>query len=1344
MIDILIIDSTFGDEDYAKGKLETITFSVHAIMAENVGDGLGRFDCEGDQTSVGQRWLKWIRAFEYFAISANITVAARKKASLLHKAGMEVQEIFHSHSLTDLQAREGEDEYSRAVRVLNSKFLPRTNIPYERIKFRSLSQDIDEKMDKFEARLRRQAAFCNFGDVDENLRDQILDKVYSRELKRKLIEIGPDMTLLSVLNTARSWEDANEKEQNLMGRDMVNKVVSKTSANVGNAKCYACGYRGHLKSSPTCPAKDAKCNICKKKGHYQACCRSKKQDEESYKNENKKWVKRKANKVRQVSESDSDDYAFRVNSVGADYDQGNILVTLGGVELPVIVDSGATCNVIDEATWKSLKKKKIKCKSAQSNKRLYAYGTEVALEVIGKFYAEIQVEAGCKGDALFYVIREKGSPLLGKETAMKIGVLKVGLNINQVKTDTKIGKLKDFQVRLPVKEGAEPVYQPLRRVPVPLQKKLEEKLIELEEADIIEKVDHPSKWSSQLVLRPKKSGDLRICVDMRRANEAIGREKHHIPSFDEILPDLRYSKLFSKLDFNSAFHQLELCPESRDITTFLTHRGSYRYKRLLFGINCAPEIFQRTLEQVLQGCEGCHVYMDDVLIHGRTKEEHDDRLKTVLRTLEKKGMTLNNDKCKFGVDRVEFMGHTLSTEGISATKSKIDAVRQFREPETAEEVRSFLGLVNFVGRFIPDLSKTTDSLRKLVKQGEPFIWGPSQEKAFSALKESLMEERSLGYYDPEAKTTVIADASPVGLGAVLIQDGPAGPKVISYASKSLSECERCYSQNEKEALALVWACEHFHFYLYGRDSFDLITDNKPVETIFSPKSKPCARIERWVLRLQSYRYKIIHRPGKNNIADPLSRLLRTAQTEKSFDVGGERCLQVLVKEMVPSAMKLGDLEEEFDSDEELNSISHGLETGKWEEGCKAYHPFATELGQIGKVILRGTRLVIPKTLRLRTLELAHQGHPGMTSMKHRLRSKVWWPGIDKDCERYVRSCHGCQLVSTPDFPEPMKRTTLPSQAWQDIAMDFLGPLPSGHTFLVIIDYYSRYFEVEIMKKTTSGETIRRVKPIFARYGLPTSIRTDNGPQFASEEFRMFCAENNIEHRLTTPLWPQANGEVERQNRSLLKRLKIAQGTGDDWKEMLLDYLVQYRNTPHATTGVSPGELFFKRKLRDKLPSCEDRKNLDEEIRDRDNEQKWKGKEYADKTRKAQESKLQEGDLVLMRQPKTNKLTTNYHPVPIRVVEKNGNSVTVETPENVHYKRNSTFFKKYVPPILSPPRIYVNRSPEPETTKPESTMPGQSDGIDIREPVSSEPVTQPESQQRVQPERTKRPPRRYQD
>lgn len=227
----------------------------------------------------------------------------------------------------------------------------------------------------------------------------------------------------------------------------------------------------------------------------------------------------------------------------------------------------------------------------------------------------------------------------------------------------------------------------------------------------------------------------------------------------------------------------------------------------MFGINCAPEIFQRTMEQVINGCEGCLNFMDDIIIFGESEEQHDKRLENTLKRLKSYNVTLNEDKCVYGVKEIVFLGHKLSEKGIRPTDDKLIAIKQFREPKTAEETRSFLGLVNYMGKFIPNLATVTEPLRQLTKKDAGFIWEFEQRKAFNALKNCLSKESTLGYYDMNDRTRIIADASPVGLGAVLIQFKGSDERVFSYASRSLSETQRKYSQSEREALALVWAVE---------------------------------------------------------------------------------------------------------------------------------------------------------------------------------------------------------------------------------------------------------------------------------------------------------------------------------------------------------------------------------------------------------------------------------------------------------------------------------------------------------------------------------------------------------
>ena len=365
-----------------------------------------------------------------------------------------------------------------------------------------------------------------------------------------------------------------------------------------------------------------------------------------------------------------------------------------------------------------------------------------------------------------------------------------------------------------------------------------------------------------------------VCLDMRRANEAIVRGRHPIPTVDEVLQGMNGSKVFSKLDLRMGYHQLELEPQSRAITTFATHVGLFRYKRLLFGVKSAAEQYQYEIQTALAGIEGVENISDDIIVHAADQITHDSRLKAVMQRLKDCKLTLNEGKCQYNMDCLVFMGILLSEKGIGPTDARVKAVVEAREPTTQTEVRSFLGLANFSARFFPNFATIAEPLRELTRKGRKFYFGLRQQTAFEELKLCMTRAKTLAYFDKDAPTQVIADASPVGLGAMLVQKQAVGPVIVSYASRSLTDCERRYSQTEKEALGLVWACEKFHPYIYGVE-FDLVTDHKPLEAIYSPRSKPCARIERWVLRLQTYQFKVVYIPGPQNIADPLSRFWRS-------------------------------------------------------------------------------------------------------------------------------------------------------------------------------------------------------------------------------------------------------------------------------------------------------------------------------------------------------------------------------------------------------------------------------------------------------------------------------------
>ena len=299
---------------------------------------------------------------------------------------------------------------------------------------------------------------------------------------------------------------------------------------------------------------------------------------------------------------------------------------------------------------------------------------------------------------------------------------------------------------------------------------------------MISKVSEPTPWCAGMVVVPKKSGSVRICVDLKPLNQSVLREVHPLPKVDETLAQLAGAKIFSKLDANSGFWQIPLSQPSRLLTTFITPMGRYSFNKLPFGISGAPEHFQRRMSELLTGLQGVLCQMDDILVFGKDQAEHDQRLEAVLRRIEDASVTLNPQKCEFNKDKLTFLGHVIDAEGISADPEKTEAIRKMSPPTSVSELRRFLGMANQLGKFTPNLAEITQPLRELLSKSRTWIWGPSQSAAFKLVKEELSRPTTLALYDPVAPMKISADASSYGLGAVLLQKLDDSWKPVAFAS----------------------------------------------------------------------------------------------------------------------------------------------------------------------------------------------------------------------------------------------------------------------------------------------------------------------------------------------------------------------------------------------------------------------------------------------------------------------------------------------------------------------------------------------------------------------------------
>ena len=1292
------------------------------------------FSVFSDEQSCGPRWKKWIAKLDNLLLAMAITDDKRKKALLLHYAGDECLDIYDA--MTDAQKGVGATrdnvsiEYDTVKQSFTAYFTPKKNTNFEILKFRDIKQLSDESIDAFHTRLRTQASLCEFTNVDGEILTQILWGSTSARLRRRALR--DNYTLDQALAEARSQElserrageieKSTEKLKTLHLKDKQStskphhrERKTRTSTQGKHSKasesdkmkvtqsCYHCG--GDYPHKGKCPAKGATCNFCKKTGHFEKVCIQKRKTQGQGK------------RVKHVSayESDgsSDDYVFAARG-GGNLPCFDILVGKSKQQLRFLADSGASVNLISKQTFENMSPKPT---LETSSSKIFAYGSNTPIAVIGRFKSKLQ--AGEQSTtATIQVVDSTEQPILSWDTCRELRLLTEAVlatsartaggtpctpptaprktpSANKIADDfptlfdgksAEFAKIKDIKIKLHVNQQVKPVAQRHRRVPFHTRKDVEKELESLEERGIIEQVDGPTPWISPVVVVPKKQGGVRVCIDMREANKAIGREKHPMPTLDDLVADLNGATVFSKLDMSQAYHQLELDEASRYITTFSTHVGLRRYKRLLFGVNAASEIFQNAIATILADIPGARNLSDDIIVFGSTQEDHDKALRATLARLNEVGARLNREKCVFSTDQLVFFGHVFGKDGVAADPEKIQTIISAPAPTNASEVRSFLGMTQYVSRFIPNYATTTEPLRNLTKKDTDWKWTEQEIKAFEDLKGALSNTPVMSYFDQRQDTTILVDASPVGVGAILTQNGA----VISYASRALTPTEQRYSQTDREFLAVVYGVEHFHLYLYG-SNFKVITDHKPLLGIVNSQKPTTPRMERWRLRLMPYNMTLLYRPGHDNPADFISR---HPHTYPGRDNKAEDYVAYIAANAVPKSLTLEAIQEATRADSTLLQVIDAVHTGKWyAPELASFTRFATEMAVVNGVVLRGHRIVIPASLQERVIKIAHQAHQGIVKTKQCIREKVWFPGIDAKVEAEVKSCIPCQASNPQSSREPIISSEIPTKPWIELSMDFAGPFPSGDYLLVVIDDYSRYPEVEVVSSTSSACVLPKLDMIFARQGYPKILKTDNGPPMNGSQFTSFTEDCGVQHREITPGHPEANGEAERFMRTLNRAIRAAAAEGVNYKTRLPTFLRMYRATPHASTGISPYEALYGRKMNFGLPSTPmptiptppvhaQNPYLHSQIVRNDNQAKLKMRTYADARRHTKPCHLQTGDAVLVKQRRRNKLTPPFCPTPYQVTARKGSMITAERGHH-QITRNSSHFKPVMGDVPSP-------------------------------------------------------------
>lgn len=1224
-------------------------------------------------------WTRWYEAFEtYIAVLAvdNLS-AARKRAMLIHCLGIEGQRIFKTLGAAA--------DYADCVRLLAGHFAAPQNVILQRILFRQRKQRTGESVHQYVADLRGLASACKFDALqDEMIRDQLAEHTNDPKIRERLITSPDDLTLAKAIEIAFKVESAagfaaqlashapsqsglvaqqirhpprslspvslqDDSEVNLVGRQ-------RTSAHQG---CGNCGSSSHATRAQNCPARGQTCRRCGKQNHFARVCRS----------------APAASPGPPSGQSSLPTTIHSIHSVRATPMPFKMCtIELGDVSVPLLLDTGAAVSLLNLPTIQQVFPQ---VTLTPPSAVLCGYGN-AKIELVGALSVAVRYGAKTLPSFTFHVSRH-GANLMGMDLFSALGftlldgagaaVLQVSLPWRQKWPSlfSGLGCLTAFNHQPLLNPDVRPVIQPLRRIPLALRDAVTEELQKLLQDGLIEPVN-ASPWISNLVIAKKKSGGLRPCVDLRAVNKAVIPDRYPLPTVEELTTQFYGATTFSKLDLRQGYLQVPLHPDSRNLTAFVSHAGVFRFTRMPFGLSSAPSCFQKIMSTILTGIPGVVIYLDDIVVHGPTPALHDEHLHRVLSVLSKHNLTLNEEKCVFSVATVEFVGFRLSAEGLSPLHSNVDAVQRLPEPTSPAQVASFLGMTAYYLRFLPQYSTTTAPLRELLKKDVPWVWTHACSAAIQQLKAQLTSPPVLAHFDLSSPTILTCDASNIAVGAVLSQLHRGTERPIAFASRALSPAEQKYSVGEREALACVWACERWHMYVYGRP-FTLRTDHQALTALLvtSGTGHRPLRIHRWSERLQQYNFTPQFTPGRENVvADLLSRATPCPPPSRGPDPEvTEPDLVQMLHTPLQTTVSLQDLQQSSEQDPVLSRLRAFIRTGwppKVPEELTPFYRVREELSCWGDVcVARGLRTVVPSCLRARILLMAHEGHLGIVKVKQRCRDLVWWPGIDRDVEAMVRDCTAC-LVSGkmgPPTPPPLQPLTWPDKPWSHLQLDICGELrgvPHHQRFLVVVyDLHSKWPEVTTVGSVTTRVITDFLEALFSRWGTPTTITTDNGPQFISAEFAAFLGERGIKHIRTALYHPEANGGVERLNQTLKNGIRAHLADGFQFDAALLRTLLHYRSTQHSTTGSSPALLMMGRELQLPLDRLRAQANLapPAQVRDRVIECQRKMKQRYDRKRRAKTSHIVVRDWVRVRRAHRDHKLLSFWSQPMRVTEQLG-------------------------------------------------------------------------------------------
>lgn len=942
-----------------------------------------------------EAWKKWKRQFQFFTDASGLSEEQPKVqvGTLMTCLGEGVLDIYDTFEFED-----GEEDQ---IQIVLSKFeevfkMEKGNETQERQIFYTMKQG-SKKFNDFLSELQIQAKKCNFGEAQSSMiRDQIIRGIKEDSTREKL-HMKKDLDLKAATEICRTQERIKSlmsefknstKEVDIVKKSDEKKDKVKTADSTTAVDCGKCG-RKHEKKK--CPAYGATCFTCNGKNHYSKCCFK------------KKSFQKKASTVETEEEQDEVSMVnLRLDTVrdkGEDWFQ---VILVNGKKLNVKLDTGAQCNVVSRTTALQLGFDKV---NKSVTKSIVSFNN-VKTPVLGEFTANCSTSKGNTVPIKFKVIDTDVCPILGRDSCVKMNLIQ---RVEEITMEEDIfngvGCLKNFKYRLEFKENPEFEISGSRNIPHALRDEVKSELDSMMNLGVIEKVKEASPVVSNMVV-VKRNGKIRVCLDPTNLNKNLLRRHFPMRTIDQIAARIVQAKWFTVLDCRKGFWHIEVDEVSRPYLTFITPWGRFRYCRMPPGISSAPEVFQEQTTSLLEEVsENAEVSMDDVLLFHSTLDGLKALTKKVMKKFYEAGLRLNKEKCQFFKQKVKFLGHWITKDGMMADDEKIKAIHNLRQPKTKKEIQRLLGSVNYLSKFIQNSSDLTAPLRRLLPKDIVFAWGPEQKEAFEKIKHTLTNLPLLRYYDVNAEVTVSVDSSSVAMGAVLLQ----GDQPVYYASKALTDTQQTYPQIEKEALAIKFGLNRFHDFVYGK-KITVESDHKPLEAIWKkPIHRAPPRLKKIMLDCMRYPILVVYKKGKDiPLADILSRDVENEPPdpiEESLEVN-------VVIDMRLSWYK--EIKEATGKDEKLIKLQQIIQTGwpenldKVPDNLKKYVTFRDELSVVDGVIFKSDKVLIPEGLQLKAMRLNHDGHFGYENCIKRAKETMFWIGMGSDIREFVQHCTACQ------------------------------------------------------------------------------------------------------------------------------------------------------------------------------------------------------------------------------------------------------------------------------------------------------------------------------------------------